>query len=341
MMKITILGSGVVGQATGRGFLSKGHDVTFLDINTILVHQLQREGLQAYELTADLSTLESDLIMVCIGTPACETDREINLNYIKAGMKTVADLLGNQRGWPVVVIRSTVPPTTTELILIPLIERYSGLTAGRDFGVCMNPEFLRAKSATEDFAHPWATVVGELDTASGDVLASLYESFGGELYRTPLAEAEFIKYINNLRNALVISFSNEMWQFGQTLNINSNLALNIATTTAESAWNAKYGSTGGFPYGGTCLPKDTNALHLFAKQQGIDLPLLASVIAVNDEMERLANKDVIPQSQIAGHNWQPSPALQNSLPHYTDDLSRPYLSVFKTTLEKPKLGAVS
>lgn len=310
-MKITILGSGVVGQATGRGFLGKGHNVTFLDINTILVHKLRKEGLQAYEITPNMAAIESDLIMVCIGTPPRQEDGRINLDYIQAGMKTVADLLEGASSWPVVVIRSTVPPTTTEKVLVPLIEKYSHRQAGKDFGVCMNPEFLRAKSSTEDFAHPWATVIGEFDQASGDVLERLYRPFGGKLFRASLSEAEFIKYINNLRNALVISFSNEMWAFGEKLGIDSNLALSVATDTAESAWNPKYGSTGGFPYGGTCLPKDTNALLGFAQDQDIDLPLLGSVIQVNNTMDILAAQKIIPLPQIAGHNWLPSPVLAN------------------------------
>ncbi|MDJ0755443.1 MAG: nucleotide sugar dehydrogenase [Ardenticatenaceae bacterium] len=307
-MRITVLGSGVVGQATGCGLIQKGHEVTFLDVNAELVRELCQQGIRAYDVRESIPDIQSDVIMVCIGTPPHPVTRAVDLSYITAGMKTVAGLIQNQGTWPVVVIRSTVPPTTTRDILIPLIEENSGLKAGRDFGVCMNPEFLRAKSSAEDFANPWATVIGEHDVQSGAVIADLYRPFGGEMYRTSLTEAEFIKYKNNLRNAVIISFTNEMWLLGQKLNIDANRASQIVSKTAESAWNSAYGSTGGYPYGGTCLPKDTLAFLEFSKENDHDLPLLAAAVHVNDKMEDLANKNIIPPAQIEGFNWQPSPA---------------------------------
>ncbi len=307
-MEILILGSGVVGRSTGLGFIGKGHKVTFVDISEEVVQRLRAEGHRAY-LPEELGQLQTDAIMVTISTPAAE-DGSVKLSYIMDGMRTVGELLKHQKEWTVVVIRSTVPPTTTEKVLIPLIEASSGLAAGMDFGVCMNPEFLRAASAAEDFAHPWATVIGELDRRSGDALERLYRSFGGKLFRMSLTEAELVKYVNNLRNALLISFNNEMWSLARSMGMeNPNDVLAVVTETAESAWNPKYGSKGGHPYGGTCLPKDTIGLLRFAEKLGYEMPLLAAVIAVNEQMDTLAEAGEIPAAQIAGHNWVPSPAL--------------------------------
>lgn len=308
---ILVLGSGVVGQATGMGMLEKGHKVTFVDINIDTIRRLSHAGYDARLPEEVEETTKIDFIMVCVGTPPRRQSGAVNLDYIKEGMATVSQFLENSKNWPVVVIRSTVPPTTTRDVLVPLMERWSDKEAGHDFGVCFNPEFLRAKSAAEDFRHPWATVIGELDKKSGDKLEDLYHSFGGKLFRVSIPEAELIKYVNNLRNALVISFSNEIWLLGQELGVDANEALKIATHTAESAWNPKYGSIGGQPYGGTCLPKDTKGLLRLAEELGINMPLLSSVIKVNEALEDLANEGVVPHAQIIGHKWEPSPSLAN------------------------------
>lgn len=309
-MNITVLGSGVVGQATGRGMIERGHDVTFLDTNVDLVKRLSHEGLTTAVVGADdLPKIYFDVLMVAVGTPSREGTRTVNLDYICEGVKTVGQILKYQEGQPVVVIRSTVPPHTTENILLPLIEAYSRRRVGEGFGLCMNPEFLRAKSSVEDFAHPWATVIGEYDSRSGDVLEELYRPFGGRFFRVSLAEAELIKYIHNIRNALIISFSNEIWGLGEALGVDANKALEVVTHTAESAWNPLYGCTGGRPYGGTCLPKDTNALHKHAESSGVSMPLLQAVIEVNDHMLFLAQHGEVTEAQAEGLNWMQSPNL--------------------------------
>lgn len=306
--KIVVLGSGIVGQATGRGMLAKGHHVTFLDINIALVKSLRTEGLTAAIIGVDdLSLIQFDILMVCISTPPHPETRAVELGNIKAGMSTVGQLLKNQSGWPVVVIRSTVPPRTTEDILLPLIEKEAGLQVDTDFGLCMNPEFLRAKSAVEDFAAPWATVIGAHNQKAAEILTELYEPFGGTLFVVSLSEAELIKYQNNLQNALLISFYNEMWHYGKQMGIDSNKASAIVAQTAESSWNPMYGRTGGYPYGGTCLPKDTCALLAHAEEHGIFLPLLSAVVEVNDSMLALAQDGTVPEALIEGLNWMPRP----------------------------------
>ena len=135
----------------------------------------------------------------------------------------------------------------------------------------------------------------------------LFTPFGGKIFVVSLSEAELIKYQNNLQNALLISFYNEMWLLGQQIGVDSNKAAEIVAITAESSWNAMYGKTGGFPYGGTCLPKDTCALLAHGQKLGIPLPLLEQVVAVNDHMLALAMQGKVPEAQIEGFNWMKRP----------------------------------
>ncbi|GMR18932.1 MAG: hypothetical protein BMS9Abin34_054 [Patescibacteria group bacterium] len=311
-MKMLIVGSGIVGQATGIGMLEKNHEVIFVDINVQVVRTLGAQGYNSFLMSDLLKTevpADIDAVMVCISTPPGEDNGEVDLRYISSGMGSVGKILSLQKKWPLVVVRSTVPPTATDKILIPLMEKYSGKIAGVDFGVCFNPEFLRARSSTEDFRHPWATVIGELDKRSGHVLEEAYRPFGGERFRTTIVEAELIKYINNLRNALVISFSNEIWLLAREIGLDANPALEIATHTSESAWNSHYGCVGGQAYGGSCLPKDTVGLLRFAQEHGVEMPMLSAMIKVNQTLEGLASDGIVPPAQIEGHKWAPSPTI--------------------------------
>ena len=315
MAKIMIVGSGVVGQATGKGLIKKGHEVVFVDISVETVRRLSQEGFEA-RLPDELGDIAAEISMFCVSTPP-KGDGSVNLDYITTAIANHGEWLKRKKreredAWHLVVIRSTVPPGTTRKVLLPLLEKYSGLMASKDFGVCMQPEFLRAKSSEEDFLHPWVMVIGEYDQCSGDTLERIYTDFGNKIFRVELETAEFVKYVHNCFNATKISFSNEIWLLGRKLGLDANLALEIAVHTAEGHWNPAYGTVGGQPYGGSCLPKDTKGLEAFAKENGISMPLLSAVISVNSEMEELAKQGVIPLATIVGTKWQPSPVLTNN-----------------------------
>lgn len=307
MARIMVVGSGVVGQAAGKGLIKKGHDVTFVDTSVEIVERLEQKGFEA-RLPSELDDVCAEISMFCVSTPSRD-DGSVNLDYITAAIANHGKWLKYQGDWHLVVVRSTVPPGTTRRVLLPLLEKISGMVAGRDFGLCMQPEFLRAKSSVEDFLHPWATVIGELDSWSGEVLAEICADFGSEIYRVDLETAEFIKYIHNCFNATKISFSNEIYLLGRGLGIDANTALSIVTRTAEGFWNPSYGTVGGQPWGGTCLPKDTKGLITFAQGIGISMPLLQAVVSVNSHMEELAKQGIVPLATTVGHKWQPSPRL--------------------------------
>ena len=283
MTRISILGSGVVGRATGMGWADGGHSVTFLDVNPEVVRKLRSAGYTAYLVgEQDGNSSATEIWMICVPTPTSQGRIDLGCIYEATGY--IGRALAKSDGYPVVVMRSTVPPTTTEALLIPALERQSGKQAGRDFGVCMNPEFLRQVSARDDFAHPWLTVIGAHDARAASILEGLLTPFGAPVVVTDLRTAEMAKYVHNLFNATKISYFNEVHLICEKLGINSATISDIVSRSAEGMWNPRYGTRGGYPYDGACLPKDTTAFLDFAHEHGWSMPLLQAVIAVNNEL---------------------------------------------------------
>ncbi|WP_345604772.1 2-dehydropantoate 2-reductase N-terminal domain-containing protein, partial [Pseudonocardia adelaidensis] len=197
--RIFIVGSGVVGTATGEGFLAAGHEVTFVDIAPDRVRELRERGLDV-RTEIDLSGEPESLIFLTLPTP--NDGHRYDLAAFTAGTASVGTALATAPAHHTVVVRSTVPPGTTEGLVRTVLEERSGRTAGEGFGLASNPEFLRAASATEDFANPWMTVIASRDPQTVERLRELLSPFGGELRTfTNPAEAEFIKCAHNIFNA--------------------------------------------------------------------------------------------------------------------------------------------
>ena len=179
------------------------------------------------------------------------------------------------------MIRSTILPGTMRRIVIPVLEESSGKKAGKDFGVCNNPEFLREGSAVKDFASPSKTVIGELDVASGDVLAALYAKLDAPLIRTDLETAEMIKYIDNSWHALKIGFANEIGNLCKSFSVDAHKAMDIFCQDKKLNISSAY-LMPGFAFGGSCLPKDLRALAYSAKLHDLELPILNSILPSNE-----------------------------------------------------------
>ena len=284
MARILIVGSGVVGQATGKGFAKKGHIISYVDINPQTIARLRAQGLDA-TTAADVDWNRVDVVMLAVSTPS--VDGQIVLKYIEDAARDVGRGLAATNTYVTVVVRSTVPPTTTEQRLIPILESTSGKRAGVDFGVAMNPEFLRQVTSEQDFARPWMTVIGSSDRRTAEILDGLYAGFGALIVRCTPTEAEMIKYVNNVYNAVKISYFNEIHAICQQLGIDSNLVGAAVARTAESMWNPLYGTRGGVPYGGACLPKDTTAFMAFVRERGWQHLVLEATIAVNRQLEQI------------------------------------------------------
>jgi UDPglucose 6-dehydrogenase len=282
--RILIIGSGVVGEATGRGFAKRGHVISYVDINPERIAQLRNAGLRA-TTAAGVDWDTADIVMLTVSTPT--VDDRIVLDHIESAAWDIGRGLATTDRFIAVVVRSTVPPTTTEQSLIPILEQASGKQAGIDFGVAMNPEFLRQKTAVQDFDRPWITVLGTLDRRTADILNHLYTSIGGLVVHCTPTEAEMIKYVNNVFNAVKISYFNEIHRLCQNLGIDSNLVGAVVARSAEGMWNPLYGTRGGVPYGGACLPKDTAAFMAFCRDRGWDHLMLEAAIAVNERLEMM------------------------------------------------------
>jgi UDPglucose 6-dehydrogenase len=280
--RIFIVGSGVVGTATGRGLADAGHQVTFIDVSAERVAQLREWGLDARE-RLDLTGERDAIIFFTLPTP--HEGHRYDLTAFSAGTSAVGDALRDAAGRHTVVVRSTVPPGTTEGLVLSLLEERSGKKLGDGFELAANPEFLRAVSAEKDFAHPWMTVVAARDPRTVDRLVELLRPFGGELrtFDDPAA-AEFVKCAHNIFNATKISFWNEMWLVAQHLGLDLDPIASTVAKSAEGSINPRYGIRGGAPYGGMCLPKDTCGFLGFAEKIGVDMPLLSAVVEINDRL---------------------------------------------------------
>lgn len=288
--RIFIVGSGVVGTATGEGFLVAGHNVTFVDTSLPRVRELQGRGLDV-RTELDLSREPDSFVFLTLPTP--NEGWTYDLTAFMAGTAAVGRALAGSAATHTVVVRSTVSPGTTDGLVRPVLEQNSGMSIDAGFRLASNPEFLRAVSATEDFRNPWMTVVASRDPNTVADLCALLSPFGGELrtFSDP-AEAEFIKCAHNIYNATKISFWNEMWLVARRFGLDLDPIAATVARSAEGSINPQYGIRGGAPYGGVCLPKDTSGFLGFAKGIGVDMPLLRAVVETNNRLTSVVKREV-------------------------------------------------
>jgi len=280
--RIAIIGSGVVGQATGVGLLKKGFDVTFVDNNVETVDALNSKRYKA-TLTDGLDPQNVDVFFVSV--PTYISDDDEGVSYIRTTAENLGVWISKKSDYSLIVIRSTILPGTTEKVIIPTVEKYSCKKAGKDFGVCVNPEYLREKSAGSDFMKPWVVVIGEMDKRDGDILQDIYSWVVCPVHRVSVREAEMQKFVHNLFNANKISFFNEMRQSCRELCINCSKMFQLVTESAEGMWNPAYGTKNLGPFSGSCLPKDSKAFQRFAKENlRIEMRMLQAMLELNEQM---------------------------------------------------------
>jgi UDPglucose 6-dehydrogenase len=278
-LHVLTVGAGVVGHAEGIALREHGHDVAFSDVDEAVLSERRTEGFQTMPVTG-LGLAGIDVVLVSVSTPT--TAGEIDLRHLEAAVATIGDALGRASSleperYRVVIVRSTVPPGTTDDIVIPLLEAEAGLQAGLDFGVCVSPEYLRQRKAVSDSVAPRLVVIGQLDDRSGDVAERLNAGFGCPVHRVPIREAEFQKYAHNLCNASKISFFNELRRVAIAIGVDAERVFGLVAQSAEAMWNAEYGTLDLGPYGGACLPKDLEAFLTWADRQELELPILSAV----------------------------------------------------------------
>jgi UDPglucose 6-dehydrogenase len=297
-MKIAVIGTGYVGLPAGAGFAKQGHDVTCVDIDEEKVEKINRgecpiyeEGLPELlekvvgngklEASTDTTTAvkNADIVMLAVGTPMDE-EENINLDYIEQASRDVVEGMKKRDGYQTIVVKSTVVPGTTEG-LIEIFEE-SGKKAGEDFGVCMNPEFLREGTALDDFLNPDRIVIGELDEKSGDQLGKIYSKFDAPVMRTSLEAAELIKYASNSLLATKISFINEIGNLCKKLDVD---VYEVADGVGMDSRLKRDFLNSGPGWGGSCFPKDVRALIKFMEDKEVDSGVLKSAVEQNKKQK--------------------------------------------------------
>lgn len=283
MASIAIIGSGFVGQANGKVLASQGHNVFFADIDKEKIAKLKQENYQALTPEELAKERHIDIFFIAVQTPTI--NGRVQLNFIQQAAQHLGSLLAYMDAYPIVVTKSTVPPGTISRLIIPTLENFSGKKAGYDFGVAMEPEYLRERVAFEDARSPRIILIGSSDKHSGHIIEWLRAPFKCPIVHVSIEEAEFQKYVHNLWNANKISFFNEMRTICEKTAIDCDKVFPAVTQSAEGFWNPMYGLKDMGPFGGTCLPKDTSGFLTWAKDTlHINMPLLEATINVNEAL---------------------------------------------------------
>ncbi|ASJ16045.1 UDP-glucose 6-dehydrogenase [Thermococcus chitonophagus] len=293
-MRISIIGSGYVGLVTGIGFAKLGNDVVFVDIDEEKVRKINEgvppiyeEGLEElmrelrgkYRATTSYedAILNSDVTFICVGTPSRE-DGSIDLKYIRSAAEGIGRALNKKDSYHLVVVKSTVVPGTTEEVVLPILEEYSGKKAPEDFGIAMNPEFLREGSALRDFFNPDRIVIGANDDKAKKILEELYSPLDAPKLFVDIKTAEMIKYASNAFLATKISFANEIGNICKRLGIDS---WKVFEGVGLDHRISPHFFRSGIGFGGSCFPKDVKAIVRKAEELGEDPILLKAVLEVN------------------------------------------------------------
>jgi UDPglucose 6-dehydrogenase len=300
--KISVIGAGYVGVCTAVGFASKGYTVLASDVDEQKIAKINQgippfhepglqekllESIKEGNLTGvagntDKVIQQTDLTFVAVGTPS-KPDGSIDLQYIESVAHNIGVALRSKDAYHVIIIKSTVVPGTTQDVVKPILEKESEKKCGVDFGLCMNPEFLRQGSAFQDTLNADRVVIGSYDNKSGDALETLYKDFYSArlppIIRTTLSAAELIKYASNAMLATKISFINTIANICEKIP-----GADVKVVATAMGLDKRIGPLfldAGLGYGGSCFPKDIKALIACSKAFGYTPELLESTEAVN------------------------------------------------------------
>jgi GDP-mannose 6-dehydrogenase len=294
-MNISVFGLGYVGGVTAGCLATRGHAIIGVDVHPQKVtsfdagvppvvepglekvlQSAKRRGLLRATTSVDDAVRETELSIVCVGTPS-QVNGALDLGYVKRVVREIAEVLRRLGRKHTLVLRSTILPGSTAAIVQELLQ---DLMAARILEVFYYPEFLREGSALSDFEHPALAVVGTWDGCAlppGPAQAL----FGHDVVVVQWAVAEMIKYACNAFHATKIAFANEMGRLGKELNLDSRLLMDIFCQDGKLNLSPYYLKPGN-PFGGSCLAKDVKALTHHGHLHGLSLPVLESLLASNE-----------------------------------------------------------
>jgi GDP-mannose 6-dehydrogenase len=298
-MRVVVVGLGYVGSVCSACLARRGHSVIGVDVSEFKVSSIQAgrspiveaglaeliaEGRSAGRLTATTRIADAmpgaDVVLLCVGTPSRE-DGSLDLDHARRAAAEVGEAISRSGTFTTVVLRSTMLPGSVENEILPVLEKTSGLVAGRDFGIASNPEFLREGTAVADFFGAELTVIGARDERSAAAVRALYDGASGEVVVTALRTAEMLKYVNNAFHALKVSFANEVGRWARREGVDSHEVMNLFCRDSRLNLGASYLKPG-FAFGGSCLPKDLRALNQRARHHALELPVLGAIVPSND-----------------------------------------------------------
>ncbi|PIX17175.1 GDP-mannose dehydrogenase [Candidatus Desantisbacteria bacterium CG_4_8_14_3_um_filter_40_12] len=330
-MKISVFGLGYVGCVSAACLAKDRHEVIGVDVDeykvgiinegksTIVeetIGEILKETVENGMLRATTNVAEgilnSEVSLVCVGTPSNENG-SLDLRYIRKVAEDIGMALRKKPSYHVIVMRSTMLPGSMEEVVIPILEQSSNKKAGQDFGICINPEFLREGTSVFDYYHPPKILIGEFDERAGDVVEEIYKNITAPVVRTTIKVAEVIKYASNTFHALKVCFANEIGNICKKKGIDSHEVMKIFCMDTKLNLSPYYLKPG-FAYGGSCLPKDLRALLYEARNNDVEVPVLSAIERSNKlQIERGINS-------ILGLKKQNIGILGLSFKGGTDDL---------------------
>jgi GDP-mannose 6-dehydrogenase len=330
-MRISIFGLGYVGAVCAGCLSARGHEVLGVDISQTKIDLINRgkspivepgleellgKGIKSGLLrgTTDVAGAirDSELSMLCVGTPS-KRNGDLELGYIESVCREIGLALRDKPGRHTVVVRSTVLPGTVMNVVVPILEDCSGKRAGEDFGVAVNPEFLRESTAIKDYNYPPMTVIGELDKQSGDALEEIYRELDAPIIRKSIAVAEMIKYTCNVWHAAKVTFANEIGNIAKAVGVDGREVMEVVCQDRKLNLSQYY-MRPGFAFGGSCLPKDVRALTYRASQLDVEHPMLGALMRSNAHQVQKAF------DMIASYDKRKVALLGLSFKAGTDDL---------------------
>jgi GDP-mannose 6-dehydrogenase len=345
-MKISIFGIGYVGCVSAACFAHAGHDVLGVDVNPTkvniinsgkspivepqmneLIHDVVKSG-KLRALTDSMEAVKaSDVSLVCVGTPS-KPNGSLDLGHVARVCEEIGAALATKDTHHTIVIRSTMLPGSIETVAQPALEKTSRKKAGKDFGVCVNPEFLREGTSVKDFYAPPFTLIGADDEETAKIVSGLYANIDAPIFTTTIKTAEMVKYVCNCFHALKVSFANEIGNICKALELDSHEVMKVFC--ADTKLNlSPYYLKPGFAFGGSCLPKDLRAVSYKAKELDVEVPVLSAITATNKlQVERALDMVLSTGNKQVG-------VLGFSFKAGTDDLREsPMVTLIETLIGK-------
>jgi GDP-mannose 6-dehydrogenase len=298
-MKISVFGLGYVGAVSCACLPELGHEVIGVDTNPSKVRMINdgqspvvEEGInelitaavQAGRLRAtddvEQAVLGSEMSLISVATPS-NPNYTPNLSAVDAVIRSIGAAIAKKPGHHTIVLRSTVPPGTTEDRILPTLEAAAGRKVGDRLSLVFNPEFLREGSSVKDFHQPPQTVIGSLDEAGYVALETLYKGLPGQMVRTSCRVAESVKYLCNVFHAMKIVFANEAGSVLKACGLDGREVMKIFCQDTQLNISPAY-LRPGFAFGGSCLPKEVKGFLTLARQKDVPIPALAGLLDSNE-----------------------------------------------------------